>query len=110
MKKVLALVIVLLAGGANAHDAMKTAAAPLGWKYPWACCSNMDCRAVAVPADIREPTTIHPSYMIVKTGELIGQTDKRIKDSPDGEYHWCAHTSGKDIDHTICLFVPPKGF
>ena len=32
------------------------------------------------------------------------------RDSPDGEYHWCAHQAGIDAGHTICLFVPPKGF
>jgi hypothetical protein len=69
----------------------------------------MDCRMVG-SAEIREPTTIHPSYEIRSTGELIAQGDKRIKDSPDGDFHWCAHQAGLDAGHTICLFVPPKGF
>ena len=49
-------------------------------------------------------------YVINGTGEVVAYADKRVKDSPDGEYHWCAHQAGLDAGHTICLFVPPKGF
>ena len=46
---------------------------------------------------------------IAGTGELIPYSDARVKDSPDGEYHWCS-VAGKADGKTICLFVPPKAF
>jgi hypothetical protein len=49
-------------------------------------------------------------YLIRHTGEIIPYGDRRIKNSPDGEYHWCAHRKGLDEGKTICLFVPPSGF
>lgn len=91
---------------ARAHDAAPTAAQPLGWKYPWSCCSNLDCRMLGAKAVSERPQ----GYVINSTGETIAYADKRVKDSPDGEYHWCAHQAGVDAGHTICLFVPPKGF
>jgi hypothetical protein len=93
-------VTVLTALPAGAHDA------PAGWKYPWACCANMDCQQVA-PKAISERKD---GYVVNSTGEVVAYSDKRVKDSPDGEYHWCAHPAGLDAGHTICLFVPPKGF
>ncbi len=35
--------------------------------------------------------------------------DARIKESPDGEFHWCS-VGGSDAGATVCLFVPPRGF
>lgn len=88
-----------LPGPASAHEA------PTGWKYPWACCSNMDCQSVQASAVLERPD----GYVIQSTGETVGYRDKRVKDSPDGEYHWCAHQAGLDAGQTICLFVPPRG-
>jgi len=96
----------VIASPVIAHEAIPTAAAPLGWKYPWACCSNMDCEQVSQKAVSERPE----GYVINSTGEVVGYQDKRVKQSPDGEYHWCAHRQGIDAGHTICLFVPPKGF
>lgn len=81
---------------------------PKGWNYPWACCSGNDCKRV-------DATRVHETesgYVVdgSKDVEPIGYHDKRIKDSPDGDFHWCAHQAGADKDHTICLFVPPRGF
>jgi len=92
---------------ADAHDAPPTPKYPLGWTYPWACCSNMDCQRIDGGKDISE---VPEGYKISATGEVVAYGDKRIKDSPDGEFHWCAHRAGLDVGHTICLFVPPKGF
>ena len=80
--------------------------APSGWSYPWACCSDKDCREVAQSAIEEGPQ----GYVISDTGELIPYRDSRVKDSPDGEFHRCAHKAGLDAGHTICLFVPPRGF
>jgi hypothetical protein len=91
---------------ARAHEATNVSGQPTGWKYPWACCSNMDCKMLESKAVSERPE----GYVIQDTGEVVAYADKRVKDSPDGEYHWCAHQAGLDAGHTICLFVPPKGF
>lgn len=85
---------------ASGHDA------PKGWTYPWSCCSNQDCQEVTGRGISERPD----GYVINAIGEVVAYADKRVKDSPDGEYHWCAHKAGIDAGRTICLFVPPKGF
>jgi len=99
-------IAALSAGEAWPHDATPTAAVPQGWSYPFACCANYDCHEMA-DADIVEGAR---GYEIRSTGELIPMSDKRVKDSPDGRFHWCAHQAGLDAGKTICLFVPPRGF
>lgn len=82
-----------------AHDA------PSGWKYPYSCCSGIDCRPVKTKAISVRPD----GYVILTTGELLHYDDRRIRYSPDGEYHWCSK-DGKEDTATICLFVPPRSF
>ena len=82
-----------------AHDA------PKGWSYPFACCSGIDCREIS-PMTISEKPE---GYVIKGTGELVSYADKRVKISPDGEFHWCS-VAGADDSKTICLFVPPRSF
>lgn len=84
---------------AGAHDA------PSGWKYPYACCALNDCRPVEAKAISERPE----GFVIKNTGEVIAYADRRVKNSPDGEYHWCS-VAGGEKSRTICLFVPPKGF
>jgi hypothetical protein len=98
--------VSILSLPASAHEAVNASGQPTGWKYPWACCSNMDCKMLESKAVSERPE----GYVIQDTGEVVAYADKRVKDSPDGEYHWCAHQAGLDAGHTICLFVPPKGF
>lgn len=102
---VIAAGVLLWGGQAMPHEAMPTAAAPLGWSYPFSCCSGYDCRQVP-PADVFEGPD---GYRIVGTGEVLAYSDTRLKDSPDGEFHWCS-VAGKSDGKTICLFVPPRGF
>lgn len=97
------------ATAAHAHDAIPTAAQPLGWSYPFSCCSRMDCRMVSTGSSRVRVFETPEGYRFSTSGEVISYADKRIKDSPDGEYHWCTR-AGKDDSQTICLFVPPKGF
>lgn len=85
--------------GAEAHDA------PTGWSYPPLCCSGIDCRPVASSAIKEGPA----GYVITSTGELVPYRDKRVRNSPDGEYHWCSML-GEDDTRTICLFVPPRSY
>jgi len=66
----------------------------------------MDCKAVQSSAVRERPE----GYVIQSTGEVVAYSDKRVRNSPDGEYHWCAHQAGLDAGHTICLFVPPKSY
>ena len=89
----------------GAHDALPTAAQPDGWKYPFSCCSGYDCRAVPQTAISEKPD----GYVIENTGEVLGYQDARLKDSPDGEFHWCS-VAGANNGRTICLFVPPRSF
>ena len=90
---------------AVAHDAQPTAAKPQGWKYPFSCCSGFDCREVSSKQVSEKPE----GYVIKGTGEVVTYTDARLKDSPDGEYHWCS-VAGADDSRTICLFVPPRSY
>jgi hypothetical protein len=87
------------ASSAFAHDA------PSGWKYPFSCCSGVDCRPVKTKAISERPE----GYVISTTGEVVPYNDRRIRYSPDGEYHWCSKY-GKDDTPTICLFVPAPAF
>lgn len=100
------LIGMVIAIDAKAHDALPTAAKPQGWAYQLSCCSSYDCKQVASGAISERPE----GFVIPGTGEIVGYQDKRIRQSPDGEFHWCAHQSGLDAGRTICLFVPPRGF
>jgi hypothetical protein len=94
-----ATLAVLIGAPANAHDA------PKGWSYPYSCCSGYDCREVNAKSISERPE----GYVIAGTGEVVGYRDKRLRDSPDGEYHWCS-VAGKNDSRTICLFVPPRSY
>lgn len=95
----LAIALIAGTGPGIAHHA------PTGWQYPYACCSDQDCREVASTAISEGPD----GYLIKKTGEVVGYHDKRLHHSPDGMYHWCS-VAGSDTTRTICLFVPPQLF
>jgi hypothetical protein len=82
-----------------AHDA------PSGWSYPMNCCSNYDCREIP-DASI---STKSDGYQLAQNGEVIPYSDQRLRNSPDGHYHWCSR-NGQDSGATICLFVPPQAF
>lgn len=65
--------------------------------YSWECCSGHDCRPL--PADSVALT--HGGYLLF-TGEAVPVDDDRIRESPDGRYHWCT----KDDGGVRCLYVP----
>lgn len=90
---------------ALAHDALPTAAKPQGWSYPFSCCSGYDCREVPASKIGEKPE----GYVIKGTGEVLGYSDTRLKESPDGEFHWCS-VAGAEDSRTICLFVPPRSY
>ena len=41
---------------------------------------------------------IPEGYRISSTGEVVGYGDARLKDSPDGEFHWCSVAGADDND------------
>lgn len=102
---VLMLAALLCSAPAFAHDAKPTAGKPEGWSYPFSCCSGYDCREVSSARISERPE----GYVIKGTGEVVAYSDARLKDSPDGEYHWCS-VAGADDSRTICLFVPPRSY
>jgi hypothetical protein len=91
--------LIAFPSAAHAHQAAA------GWTYPLSCCSNYDCKEVGA-GTVRE----RPEGFVIETGEVIPYGDKRIRHSPDGLFHWCAHQAGDDMGKTICLFVPPRSF
>lgn len=93
------VIYFLITTRAHAHEAVS------GWSYPFACCSDYDCREVPA-TDIGEGPE---GYVIKGTGEVVGYQDTRVKHSPDGAFHWCS-VAGKADGRTICLFVPPRSF
>lgn len=95
----LAAIPLLTAVPAVAHEA------PTGWKYDMACCHNRDCRPLASSAVRESPG----GYVITLDNETVPYSDKRIKNSPDGQYHWCT-VNGRDDGRTICLYVPPRAY
>lgn len=97
--------LTLMRSDAWPHDAPRTDAQPQGWSYPWSCCSGIDCRPVSDAAISERPE----GYVIQATGEVIAHGDTRLKNSPDGEFHWCS-VAGAEDGRTICLFVPPRSF
>ncbi len=94
---VLSVILVLIGSFAVAHDA------PTGWSYDVTCCSSVDCRPIPSSAVKESPG----GYLITLDNETVPYGDKRIKDSPDGLYHWCS-AYGLDDGPTICLYVPPR--
>lgn len=98
--------LVTLTGSALAHDAPPTPERPLGWSYPNDCCSGIDCEPVRDEDVLERPV----GYVIRMTGEIIPMGDKRIKFSPDNNFHWCRHLQGAEYNKTICLFVPPRSY
>jgi len=94
---ILIALFALLMVAAKAHDA------PMGWAYSTACCSGVDCREV-------DDLAIHegPEGYTVPSGEVIAYGSPKVKDSPDGRFHWCSY-QGSETGKTICLYVPGRG-
>lgn len=97
---------LLIASGADAHDAPKSVSQPLGWTYGIECCSLRDCAPIE-PAEIGESAA---GYVINRTGEVIAYNDHRIKRSRDEFYHRCTPAGNMDSPRSICLYVPDRGF
>lgn len=96
--KTIILALLLTSTSAMAHDA------PTGWQYGYECCSSIDCRQI--PEDWVKET---PAGYVMKTGEVLEYTDKRVKSSPDGMTHWCT-IAGRDDGRTLCLYRGAKAY
>lgn len=96
------IIAILLALAFYDAERVKAHEALSGWSYPSECCSTMDCRQV--PDGFVERIT--GGYEISTTHEKLPYNDPRIKNSPDGKWHWCS-VAGSDSTETICLFRPP---
>ena len=69
--------------------------------YPVSCCSSFDCGAVPA-AHVGD----RPQGSIVETtGETIAYKDARLRQSLDGEHHWCS-VNGSGSGRTVYLFEP----
>ena len=93
---------------ASAHDA------PSGWSYSPSCCNTIDCRPVDGPFDKLGHHKVQVlaeanGFRITTTNEFIPFNSPMIRESKDGEFHWCSR-SGADNTATICLYVPPLGY
>lgn len=98
--------LLLWIGQARAHEALPTAAQPEGWTYPLSCCSTQDCRQ-AKAGEVKENDS---GFRVVSTGEIVGYTDKRVKNSPDGLFHVCQQGGDFDKGRVLCLFAPPRSY
>lgn len=97
---------LFMAMTAHAHDALPTASQPLGWTYGWDCCSSTDC-SQSSSDDISETPA---GYVVKRTGEVIGYSDKRLRRSKDEFFHRCAPKGDFDAPKSLCLYVPDRGF
>lgn len=112
---------LIIAWPASAHEATSVDGQPLGWKYPWACCSGMDCAPIRASSVQQLPegykVTLHKGDHPFATSDTplvyeIPYSDKRIKDSPDGAYHICIRTpnaASGPLD-LLCFYRGPEGF
>lgn len=104
----MALLVLGLAKG-HAHEAAS------GWKYPFACCSAVDCYSIS-----ESDLTFDGDTVVIKaTGERFllpdvkdrQDVDRRAqwsgdRDHPDNEYHRCSANNGDVKAHSFCLFLP----
>lgn len=88
------------------HDALPTAAQPLGWAYGWDCCSLTDC-AQMPHGEIQETPQ---GYLVRSTGEVIAYGDKRLRQSKDEFFHRCAKNGDFKSETSLCLYTPDRGF
>lgn len=101
---------------AHAHEA------PSGWSYDAACCSGHDCAMVRPSAIHEGPNGI---TITLKAGEhpmligpftaFVGNDSRKLKESPDGEWHVCMGRQwrmrdGNFSDGAIyCVYRPIRG-
>jgi len=73
--------------------------------YEYRCCHDQDCRPVPGGAIAEGPD----GCVIKATGEVIAYADSRVRQSPDGRFHWCS-LAGSQMGRTLCLYAPGRVF
>ena len=93
-------ILIGLGSPATAHDA------PTGWSYSPVCCKGVDCELVPEHLAVR---ATDGGWFIPETGETLGYTDPRLRDSPDGSFHRCRYQTNDRRSLTRCLYRPLLG-
>lgn len=106
MRNILITTLLFAAVPAFAHDVPPSKSQPLGWTYGAECCSLMDCFSLSEGAVFET----HNGYVIKATQELIPYSDRRIHRSKDEFYHQCTTGGDHHGPHSICLYVPDRGY
>ena len=101
----------VLFSGAGAHEAIPTAAKPLGWAYPVSCCSGIDCGEIPARTVTEGPdgyrVHLEPGdHQFVKESVTYLVPYETVKPSPDGMYHICINLEMK----LLCFFAGARGF
>jgi hypothetical protein len=114
MKRMLAVMAVVMAMLVALAWAVRAHQAPSGWAYPYECCAGHDCAAVASQAVVERrggwqvtvaPGT-HPQVPAGRPAVSDFVPVERARPSPDGEFHICL--SPADL-RVLCFFAPPGG-
>ncbi|PWJ81544.1 hypothetical protein C7441_11076 [Pseudaminobacter salicylatoxidans] len=95
---VLCVTIFWFMTASEAHDATAERS------YAIECCPNRDCGQVPADWISGGPDGVR----IIPTGEVIPYSDTRIKQSPDGQIHWCRPPEVPS-PRTICIYLPLGG-
>lgn len=97
---VLSLALLSLSAPAMGHEA------PKGWRYGYECCSDRDCKPAA-EGTVRETAN---GYLLTTTGETVPYGNRRVKNSPDGEFHVCQQAGNFDSGRILCIYAPPRAY
>jgi hypothetical protein len=92
---------------ACAASVMFANATPAHEWYPYQCCSGGDCYSIS-KTDLE--ALPDGSWEVKATGEIFagpngGNSMRKVKFSPDGQYHRCSFNHDRKAS-SICLFIP----
>lgn len=80
--------------------------APTGWAYGTECCSSTDCAV-----EEGKVTATPSGWLIERVGVLVPYTDRKIKESRDGDFHSCwRYDRRTDPKQFLCLYVPAQSY
>ena len=113
----------LFVAPAFAHEAIPTAANPLGWRYDWECCSSIDCARVDKRNVTEGPEGVtirlakgdHP-MLLWDAQTTIPYSSRQLRVRKDGDFHVCHDRQFIKPDGSkyegkfLCVYLPPRGF
>jgi hypothetical protein len=102
------IVLLILATGAEAHEATGINGQPLGWNWDAGCCGSSDCSIIPDSAVVEGPDGYHVTLragqhpMLREKGysAIIPYGSERT--SPTGEYGICLAAEGT---HRFCFYA-----